>query len=55
MTVTAPSKSLIFNFKINDFEDAKSMTRERGHVGWGATVEHVVFNDFHAKINDFES
>ena len=33
MTVTAPSKSLILKLKINDFEDAKSMTRERGHVG----------------------
>ena len=48
MTVTAPSKSLILKMKISDFEGAKSMTRDRGHVG--ANVEHFAFTDFHAKI-----
>ena len=44
-------KSLILKVKIIDFEGAKSMSRDRGHL----PVEHVAFTDFDAKINDFES
>ena len=58
MTVTAPSKSLISKLKINDFQDAKSMTRERGHgLLWNmsqsmiSTLKSMILK---VKIIDFE-
>ena len=58
MSVAAPSKSLIFTVKINDFENEKSMTRERGQgLLWNmsqsmiSTLKSMILN---VKIIDSE-